>query len=409
MGSRRAHQIATGMGIKVHRGFTLIEISVVLVIMSLLLGGILAVVNAQLENVRLAATKSKLEAGKTALVSFLIRNNRLPCPAVPTLTSAVAAYGQEAATPGTCTAAVVLGAGVNTVVRGVLPWKSLGIADEAALDAFGRRLTYQVVLTETNRTATTVSGLRGVINVYNAAGGALVNPGNPATLLIVAHGNNGYGAYLPVTGARVTVPATPDEAENTDLDADYVEKDYSNTVANPFDDLLAWMTPGQLVAALTQTGATQSPQGIVNARLATVRDTMISFLASDVADPDGAGARTLWRRLPYADCTAIADGIADIGCVAGTVPWVTIGLPQATATDPWGAIIRYTPLAGMVANLTPSAAGLTLVAPAPAAAVALLLRAYGPDGIAATADDVTLSMSVAELRGSVLAKGIAIN
>lgn len=64
------------------QGFTLIELAVVLVIIALIGGGLLNAWANQLVQQRINFTKANAETIKTALVNFISRNNRLPCPAI---------------------------------------------------------------------------------------------------------------------------------------------------------------------------------------------------------------------------------------------------------------------------------------------------------------------------------------
>ena len=66
---------------KTLRGFTLIEMAVVLVILGLLLGGMLLPISAQMDMEGRRKTASSLEEIKEALIGFAVINGRLPCPA----------------------------------------------------------------------------------------------------------------------------------------------------------------------------------------------------------------------------------------------------------------------------------------------------------------------------------------
>ena len=63
-------------------GFTLTELAIVLVIMSLLSGGILLSLSAQAENRNLNNTRQQLGEIKDALLGFAATNGYLPCPDV---------------------------------------------------------------------------------------------------------------------------------------------------------------------------------------------------------------------------------------------------------------------------------------------------------------------------------------
>jgi type II secretory pathway pseudopilin PulG len=64
------------------RGFTLVELAVVFLIVTLLFGSILYTLSAQLEQRNFAETRRRLETARELLISYAIVNGRLPCPAV---------------------------------------------------------------------------------------------------------------------------------------------------------------------------------------------------------------------------------------------------------------------------------------------------------------------------------------
>lgn len=397
-------------------GFSLIEISLVVVIMAIVAGSVLALLNAQQISARVSATQTKQEAIKQALINFVARNSRLPCPAVATAAQGAATYGVEANASGApaCNGTTVIGAGANVNVRGVVPWVTLGLSDDAALDGYNRRFTYQVRRSQADAnamTASTISTLTGNITVRNAAAGAIINTNNAAVAVIVSHGENGFGAYLPMTGTRMLpLPTTADEAENTDADTEYVQKSPSEAVANPFDDIVMWLAPDDILASLRNDGAVQTTTALIDEKFTAIRHALLAYATADTADPDGAGARTRGRRLPYADrmngtCGgAQNDGTADNACRNGNVPWTTLGLAQTTITDPWGNRIRYT----LVNPPVIATSGTSQTTPANNA-TAYTLSASGTDATLGTADDITMTTTVAELRGALLAASVTLD
>ena len=123
-------------------GFTLIELAIVLAIVGLLASGFLNAWTAHLVQQRINTTKSNADVVKTALINYMSRNNRLPCPAIAGLAPGAAGYGQEAATPGACTGTTIIGVAPNIAARGIVPWLSLGMASDAASDGYNNRMTY---------------------------------------------------------------------------------------------------------------------------------------------------------------------------------------------------------------------------------------------------------------------------
>ena len=111
---------APGRGIA--RGFTLVELAMVLVILALLGGSLLVPVASRLEARDRNATLERLRDIQHALTGFAIIHGRLPCPSTET-DPANPAYGLEDGPP------------CNLAREGVLPWRSLAMP---ATDAWGR-------------------------------------------------------------------------------------------------------------------------------------------------------------------------------------------------------------------------------------------------------------------------------
>lgn len=216
------------------RGFTLVELAMVLVIFSLLVGGMLMGLGAQRQIAEANESQKQLTEIRDALIGFAVTNGRLPCPADPTVATGSAGAGIErAATAGGCT-------GGAAAVAGALPWATLGVQE---LDVWGRRLSYRVtgIFAQpiTGQAAFTLAST-GDINVRVVAAGTLLAANVPA--VIVSHGPNGLGGYLP-TGVQMTASADADEVENANANVEFVNKGATST----FDDQLVWVTPSILM------------------------------------------------------------------------------------------------------------------------------------------------------------------
>jgi prepilin-type N-terminal cleavage/methylation domain-containing protein len=407
------------------RGFTLIEIAVVLFIVSLLIGAITSYVTAQVTAAKLALTQTRQAAIKTALTNFIARNNRLPCPAIPTLASGAAGNGVETPqTPVLCFGSTL--DPPRTVATGAVPWASLGLPSDAAFDGYNNRFTYQVTMsaTATTLTAQTVAGIRGQISIHDAGPGAVGSPAatppgnqsndcradksvayvaiaNPcsAVVIIVSHGPNGFGAY---TDAGIQMPvATADEQENANADSKFVMKQYSDIAANPFDDIVLSLTPVDLISGLTSAGSMQSALATVNANFNLIKSAVIAYA---VQNRTGSfvcvtGTCTATTNCPTAGLTCETttftytilppDVLPDVADPTGNPIPSVLSLPSSVTNDPWGNAIRY---ARTTANAT-----ITSAAPA-ASAVAFILRSAGPDGTLGNGDDVFTTVTVGELK-----------
>jgi prepilin-type N-terminal cleavage/methylation domain-containing protein len=97
-----------------HRGFTLIEVAISMVILGLVLTGLVVSLSQQLQQRRLLDTRTALKDASDALMAFVSANARLPCPAI------VASNGLESMVAGPVP-------GVCTNAAGFLPAVTLGL------------------------------------------------------------------------------------------------------------------------------------------------------------------------------------------------------------------------------------------------------------------------------------------
>ncbi len=213
-------------------GFTLVELAIVLLIVTLLLGGLLPTISSQIEQRHVADTRRQLDEIQQALVGFAVVNGRLPCPAPANVASGQPGAGVEAPT---CTS--------PTSAGGVLPWVTLGISET---DAWGRRFTYRVSPAFATSGVPFKLGTAGTLNVGLTPGATNVASAVPA--VVVSHGANGLGAYTP---AGTQLPgAINDELENANNDDNFVSHDPTPT----FDDLVVWISPNTLMNRMVTAG-----------------------------------------------------------------------------------------------------------------------------------------------------------
>jgi prepilin-type N-terminal cleavage/methylation domain-containing protein len=210
-------------------GFTLVEMAVVLAIVALLLGGLLPTISGQIDQQHRRETKKQLDEIQQALIGFAIVNGRLPCPATATTATTDTAHD-----PGKENCAIS---------SGVIPWATLGVGET---DAWGRRFTYVATPIFINAAFTLTSA--GTLTIKNSSSGSSVATTIPA--IIISHGQNGYGAYLPTGVPLPTTSAGTDEKENTDGTTPFVSHD--NTT--DFDDLVVWMSPNILLNRMVAAG-----------------------------------------------------------------------------------------------------------------------------------------------------------
>ena len=246
-----------------HRAFTLIEILMVLLVITVLVTGMAIPLATQVAMRRYDETKRGLEDAREALLGFASAHGRLPCPA------SAASHGQESFAPG----GDALNGRCSNFHDGFLPAASLGLAP---LDSEGfmrdawmspaNRIRYAVFGGDANGTAQPLTRVNGMKTATLAGLGAV-----PNYLWICASGAgvtaSGCGTATNQLTKRAAfvlgslgpnAPMTPnsgsDEAKNLDGDAVFVSHDISAAPGNEFDDHLTWVTINLVVSRLVTAG-----------------------------------------------------------------------------------------------------------------------------------------------------------
>lgn len=218
------------------RGFTLVEMAIVLMIMGLLLGGGLAVLSAQIDQQKIKDTNLMLHDAREALIGFATNANNgtphLPCP------DSVGNDGVEDRTP----------AGACAASRGNLPWVTLGLQPDT--DPWGNRLRYVVTPAFANSTTGMTLSSAGTLTVRNAGGTALATA-IPAA--IISYGKNGFGATNGAGGTN-TAPTGANELTNANPTTTVISNSPVGIggTGGEFDDLVVWLTPNILFNRLVQ-------------------------------------------------------------------------------------------------------------------------------------------------------------
>lgn len=321
-------------------GFTLVEMAIVVLLAGILMTFGVAMLSAQLDNTAISVAKKRQEAIRGALAAYLATNKRLPCPDYPSATAPNTAFdGIEDRTGGTAGTPPVPDTTTACVKSyGTLPYLTLGLSSESALDGWNNLFSYQVSTTPYNWTLNTSfnAGSQGgiTVNGRTSAGVLAVITAN-AVVTLVSHGKNGLGAYT-VKGTRNSLPLTTDELENTNGDTVYVKRDYSdNTTVSggAFDDIVLAVSSSDLIDQALQNKSVKSfaeEASIAVGDIAGIKNALIGYAMKNsklpYADSDGSG------KPGCSTVIGVNDGVADAGCTTGNVPWVTLGV---AANDPW--------------------------------------------------------------------------
>lgn len=197
--------------------------SIVLIVISLMLAGVLKTVSVQRQQLKRDETRQQLETIKEALIGFALTNGRLPCP--DTGTDGIENPPNPAAD---CDSD-----------EGWLPHVDIGIG---SLDTWGNRFRYRV-------TGTTAGAINSFVDVpvspssfsVDDVGNIRIEDETAASIalempaIVISYGEN--GGSQPACGAALSAK----EQENCDDDTTFVDSFYSEVAGQEYDDLVIWI------------------------------------------------------------------------------------------------------------------------------------------------------------------------
>jgi prepilin-type N-terminal cleavage/methylation domain-containing protein len=363
------------------RGFSLLEMSIVMVIIAAVVASGAMMGQSTIDTARKVSTNNKLDAIEAALMAYRQAYNRLPCPGDATLTDSAAnaaTYGVEAANKGSCTgslpaanASYTLGVNSNTsspvlsgsvVVEGAVPVRTLGLPDEFQLDGWGRKIAYAVPAPYTASNAFVTYGISpscGAITVENAAHGYRTQT---AVYALVSYGPDGHGGYVK-TGTRFNGKSTnADEDVNahynssgsdTGYAAIYIQKDWTQDPAsstNGFNNIVRYKQRWQMQNAAdgySPTGASCSPGFRIDGTTAASRYMGNKIVIGDV---NGDGIPDLIIGMPGCNKSTNCSNTAYTFVIFGTKSGFPDPLSVTTLDGTNGFVLQSTSAFGGAAT-----------------------------------------------------------
>lgn len=168
------------------RGFSLLELAMVVAVSGLMLGYMLQAGTISNNKECYVSTKVQLQAIRNAIDIFARKNDRLPMPAARNVGIESTTYGREAS-----------GADIDTVGTaswGALPFQTLGMPSTFAGDCWGNKFTY--VVTTALTTDNTSGGFKDstVIGTLTQKTTTTVNFSTTTAYAVISHGEDGLGA-----------------------------------------------------------------------------------------------------------------------------------------------------------------------------------------------------------------------
>lgn len=247
------------------RGFSLIELAVVFVVVALVLGGLLIPLTTQFEQQRIRETQKAMDEIKEALIGYALSHAAvdgkpyLPCPDTD-------GDGLEDAR----------GAGGDCMsLEGRVPRATLGTA---RADGWGRQFRYRVEQAfSNNQNGFSLTTMGNLQVCASSASCSTTVVANNLPVVIVSHGKNGFGArddQSNVIGVSADVhadelenlngrnnptagnnsPDTADSAVASRLNFVSRVQAEAGTAAGEFDDLVTWLSPNILFNRMVAAG-----------------------------------------------------------------------------------------------------------------------------------------------------------
>lgn len=230
-----------------HSGFTLVELSIVLIIVALLAGGMLMSLSSQQNAQAIRNTETQLATIQETLIGFAIANRRLPRPAIS------ATNGLEQANCAD-----------ETACTGFIPWQTLGIRSE---DSWGKLIRYSVTPNFANSAfSLTTAGtkkIRGrdtsgnLIYLFGQASACNATDQPCAPAVIYSHGQQRWGTNSSGVAMPPGTATSVDENANNAGGTEFFSRTFTDNVAakgGEFDDLVVWLSPNILYNRMIAAG-----------------------------------------------------------------------------------------------------------------------------------------------------------
>ncbi len=294
------------------RGFTLIEMAIVIMIIGLLVASLTPLYTRYQETKQNQATQAHINTAISAIGSFRSLYGRYPCPASLTATRTSEDYGREecdltdVATNSTENGFYVeesVRAGINfqypsgtvhngekpRIIVGTIPFRHLNLDEDRAYDGYDNRLMY--VVTEHLTCANCFEPSQGGIDIVNDSDDSVLPTPGTAHFMVFSYGKNAAGAFNK-SGNGIDCAANGIESENCDFTAGNFDATYqiaaasTSGTARNYDDVVDYFTQDEIPLWQMSTDPDAGRQDI---HQKAGGDVAIMMPASDITQPGDIG------------------------------------------------------------------------------------------------------------------------
>lgn len=362
-------------------GFSLVELSIVIVIMGMMMGAGLKYLAAQSENAVYSSTLKRQETIKLALVSYFRTHKNLPCPdtrpgggntgtfSTTNIPDGVENRNSATVSPPDTTQTCAAN-------FGIVPFQTLGLSRDVALDGWENYMSYNVyypasgIVNDWVRTTSFNTGNTGSIIIndrYPPTSDPPTNKTTNAVVVVISHGKNGLGAYT-IKGTRNVLPANAlDEYQNTVGTGNRFSRELfedTSSTYGVFDDLVTYLTSDDILDPLFREGSITSPEAELATEKVKITNKIVAYVMGN------------------SNCTT-PTSLANAG-VTGVL-----------LTDPWGTAYVYSEDLSEIGKDGQARNNLNNNV-TEATHTAFTLTSRGPDKTA-SADDTSVTMTPADL------------
>lgn len=242
-------------------GYSLLELSIVLLILAIFSGGLLQFLASHQEGQNIVLANERLDEINESVKRFYARNGYLPCPAQATRAESNASFGKSTDCSDTTSipnGTWEVGSATNTIRIGVVPIRALGLSPRYMYDAWGGKIEYGVIkrlaIDKTTYGSFSTALNDGVIRVLDAPeakGGHSLVPSSTSRFvayILISAGPDKKGAYGNAGILLNSCGSATNDAENCNYQSgdDRVFADMpvntSTTASEFYHDYLRWTT-----------------------------------------------------------------------------------------------------------------------------------------------------------------------